>query len=32
MPAQSANLDDGTLLARFYHRIFVSVSLADAGG
>jgi hypothetical protein len=31
MPAQSTDISDGTLLARFYNRIFVSVSLAEAG-
>lgn len=32
MPAQSASINDNTLLARFYHRIFVSVRLADTSG
>lgn len=30
MPAQSVKIDDNSLLARFYHRIFVTVSLAAA--
>lgn len=31
MPVSSVRLDDNTLLARFDHRTFVTVSLADAG-
>ena len=31
MPANSLTLDDNTLRARFFHRTFVTVSLADAG-
>jgi hypothetical protein len=29
MPAESVKLDDGTLIARYNHHIFVNVSLAD---
>jgi hypothetical protein len=31
-PANALQLYDGTLQARFYHRTFVTVSLANAGG
>lgn len=32
MPVSALRLDDNTLRARFYHRTFVTVSLADANG
>jgi hypothetical protein len=32
MPVSALQLDNNTLHARFYHRTFVTVSLADANG